>query len=94
MTDSDRVSRFLRHIGRQFEEARTEFGRARTEALADLPTDGDGNVRLVCRRHAEKRAVALDRAGRPACFEEGHPDCEGCVEDIRADRIETWTEKS
>lgn len=89
MTDSDRMSRFLRQMGRQYEQAREEFGRARTEALADLPRD-DGGVRIVCRRHAERRTVPLDGAGRPECFENGHADCEGCVEDIRAGRVETW----
>lgn len=90
MTDSDRVARLLRRMGQQYEQAREEFGRARAEVLADLPTDDDGGARIVCRRHAEERTVSLDDAGRPECFEEGHADCEGCVEDIRADRIETW----
>jgi hypothetical protein len=45
---------------------------------------------MVCRRHAERRAVELDADARPICFEADHPDCEGCVEDIRAGRVETW----
>ena len=94
MTDSDRLARFVRtkiqNMGRQYEEARRDFYSARLEAARDLPTDERGRVRLVCRRYAEKRAVRLDSAGRPTCFESGHPDCEGCVEDIQDGRIETW----
>lgn len=94
MDDSDRLARFLRTklraAGRQYEQARTEFGRARAETLADLPTDEEGKARIVCRRHAERRAVRLDDDARPDCYEEGHPDCEGCVEDIHEGRIETW----
>lgn len=94
MSDRDRLSRFLRTklrgAGRQYEQARKSFARARTEAVADLPTDEEGRARIVCRRHAEQRAVTVDAEGRPACFEAGHPDCEGCVEDIRAECIETW----
>lgn len=55
-----------------------------------LPTDEHGRVRIVCRRHAEHRAVALDVRGRPACYEEGHTDCEGCLEDVRDGTVETW----
>jgi len=94
MSDSDRLSRFIktkvRGAGRQYEEARKAFKDARTETVADLPTDGEGGVRIVCRRHAERRAVELDSEARPACFEAEHPDCEGCVEDIRDGCIETW----
>ncbi|MGQ4556707.1 DUF7091 family protein [Halobellus sp. GM3] len=54
-----------------------------------IPRDGAGNVRIVCRRDAERRAAAVDDA-RPACFEAGHPDCEGCVEDLRDGIVETW----
>lgn len=94
MTDSDRLSRFLRiklrGAGRQYEEARNAFQAAHREALVDLPTDDDGRVRIVCRRHAERRAVRVDEQLRPECFEAGHPDCEGCAEDLRTERIETW----
>jgi hypothetical protein len=94
MSDRDRLSRFLRTklrgAGRQYEQARKSFEQARAEAVADLPTDEEGRARIVCRRHAEQRAVSVDQEGRPACFEAGHPDCEGCVEDIRAECIETW----
>jgi len=91
MSDSDRLGRFLktkvRGAGRQFEEAKQAFAKARREAASD----GSGPpVKLVCRRYAEKRSVRLDSAGRPACFESGHGDCEGCVEDIKAGCIETW----
>lgn len=94
MTDGDRLSRFLRTklqgMGRQYEEARTEFYRGRYESDSDLPTDEMGRAQIVCRRYAEKRAVRLDGAGRPTCYEAGHPDCESCVEDIDEGRIETW----
>jgi len=94
MTDSDRLERFLRtriqRMGRQYEEARAEFYRARQEAGSDVPTDELGRARIVCRRYAERRAVRLDASGRPTCFDAGHPDCEGCVEDIRDERVETW----
>lgn len=93
MTDPDRVSQFLKDklqdAGRQYEQARQAFSEARIAARADLPTE-NGKVRIVCRRHAEKRAVELDEEARPACFEAGHPDCEGCAEDIEDGCIETW----
>jgi hypothetical protein len=88
MTDSDRVGRFLRttlrNVGRQYEEARRAFVDARDEAAP-----GD-TARIVCRRYAERRVVTVDDDGRPSCFEDGHPDCEGCAEDIRAGVVETW----
>jgi len=94
MTDPDRLSRFLRvklrGAGRQYEQARKEFRTARSQAVAEIPTDEQGRARLVCRRYAERRAVELDEQLRPDCFEPGHPDCEGCVEDIRAEQVETW----
>lgn len=94
MTDSDRLTRFLRttmqNAGRQYEEARRAYSSARASALADLPTDEDGRACIVCRRYAERRAVHVDSEGRPACFESDHPDCEGCLEDVRDGRIETW----
>ena len=94
MTDSDRLSRFLRaqvqSAGRQYEEARQAFLEARNETAAKID-DGDlPTARIVCRRHAEQRVVGIDREGKPSCFEAGHPDCEGCAEDVRAGRIETW----
>ncbi|PSQ32315.1 hypothetical protein BRD09_04120 [Halobacteriales archaeon SW_10_68_16] len=94
MTDGDRLGRFLRtkvrSAGRQYEQARRAYDSARASALADLPTDGAGQARIVCRRYAEKRTVPLEEGARPACFEADHPDCQGCLEDIRAGRIETW----
>jgi hypothetical protein len=94
MTDSDRVRRFLqtkvRDAGRQYEEARRAFVDARREAASEAAGDEPETLRLVCRRHAERREVPVDSEGRPACFEADHHDCEGCVEDIRAGRIETW----
>jgi hypothetical protein len=92
--DDGRLQRFLRSklrsAGRQYSEAKTAYRSAKYAAVADLPVDEDGNARVVCRRHAERRAVPVDHEGRPACFDAAHPDCEGCVEDIRAGRIETW----
>jgi hypothetical protein len=94
MTDPDRLSRFLRtkvrNAGRQYERAKQAYGSARASALADLPTDEEGGARIVCRRHAERRTVPLDGEARPACFDAEHPDCRGCLEDIRENRIETW----
>lgn len=90
----------LRKAGRQFEEARRAYseGKGNGEGdaesagteLYDLPSDDDGNARIVCRRHAEKRAVPVDAEGRPGCFESDHPDCEGCAEDVRDGYVETW----
>jgi len=90
MADDDRLGRFLRtklrSAGREYERARRAFAAGKA---AGGPGDED-RARIVCRRHAERRAVPLDTAGRPACFEAGHADCEGCVEDLREGRIETW----
>lgn len=93
----ERLERFLRdrlrNAGRQYARARTAFseGKSGVDDAADgVPTDDVGRAKLVCRRHAEKRAVELDSDGRPACFDGDHTDCVGCVEDIHAGRIETW----
>lgn len=80
----------LNSVGRQFEEAKRAYLDAKTATLAEMPTDQKGRAKIVCRRHAEKRAVSLDADGRPACYDPDHPDCRGCVEDIRDGRIETW----
>jgi hypothetical protein len=80
----------LNSVGRQFEEAKRAYTDAKTATLADLPTDGDGRAKIVCRRHAEKRAVSIDADGRPECYDSDHPDCRGCLEDIDNGRIETW----
>lgn len=86
----DRLRQFLRSAGRQVEEARRAYRDAKASTGRDLPRDDDGRARIVCRRHAEKRAVALDEAGRPDCFDPDHPDCRGCAEDVRGGRVETW----
>lgn len=92
--DEGRLERFLRSklrsAGQQYGEAKAAYRSAKYAAVADLPVDDDGAARIVCRRHAERRAVQVDGEARPECFEAGHPDCEGCVEDIREGRIETW----
>lgn len=93
MPDEGRLARFLRTklrgAGRQVGEASRVYRRARESARSDLPQDGEGQARIVCRRYAEERAVTVS-GNRPACFEADHLDCEGCVEDIATDRIETW----
>lgn len=92
--DDDRLERFLRaklrSAGEQYAQAADAYRRARNAAAFDLPLDDDGNARIVCRRYAEQRAVAVDGDGRPDCYEPDHPDCEGCVEDIVDGRVETW----
>jgi hypothetical protein len=90
----ERFQRFLRRkfrdAGRLVEESRRAYRKGRNAADAyDLPTDA-GGARIVCRRHAERRSVAVDPDGRPACFEADHPDCEGCAEDVREGVVETW----
>jgi hypothetical protein len=94
MTDPERLARFLRstiqNAGRQYEQARRAYGSARESALAELPTDEEGRAKLVCRRHAERRAVPLDSEGRPACYDADHPDCQGCLEDVQSGHVETW----
>ncbi|WP_226011394.1 DUF7091 family protein [Halomicrobium salinisoli] len=92
--DTERVQRFirstLRSVGRQLEEAKVAYTDAKRSALADLPQNDDGKARIVCRRHAERRAVRLDDQARPACFDPDHPDCQGCAEDVRDGTVETW----
>lgn len=94
MSNRRRLKRLLRtklnSVGRQYAEAKRAYTDAKTATVADLPTDGDGRARIVCRRYAEKRAVSLDDELRPSCYDSDHPDCRGCVEDIREARIETW----
>lgn len=101
----DRLERFLRiklrEVGKRYAETRESANQQMNEAkeayrnaqdtvLADLPQDEHGRAKIVCRRHVERRAVRLDKEGRPACFDAEHPACEGCVEDIRERTIETW----
>lgn len=95
MANRGRLTRFIRQraraAGRQYEEARRAYQEAHDAVLSqDLPTDEYGRARIVCRRFAERRAVAIDEASRPTCFDPNHPDCEGCKEDILRGRIETW----
>ena len=94
MEEDGRVERFLRaklrSAGEQVAQAQDAYRRAKRATAFDLPIDDGGNARIVCRRYAEQRAVAVDADGRPACFEAGHSDCEGCLEDIQDGRIETW----
>jgi hypothetical protein len=89
-----RLERLLRtklnSVGRRYEETKRAYADAKTASRLDVPTDDEGRARIVCRRYAEKRAVSLDDAGRPACYDPEHPDCRGCAEDIREERIETW----
>ncbi|MFC7167336.1 DUF7091 family protein [Halospeciosus flavus] len=92
MTDDDStfaelLRRAARRAGRQVGEAASAYREGQT--AASLPTDDEGRVRLVCRRHAEKRAVPLDD-GVPVCFDPDHPACQGCAEDVREGRVETW----
>ncbi|WP_135303459.1 DUF7091 family protein [Haloarcula amylovorans] len=92
--DSERLGRFIqqtvRSVENQLSDAKRAYSDGKRAALAGLPTDEDGRARIVCRRHAEYRAVSLDPASRPNCFDADHPDCQGCVEDIRDGSIETW----
>lgn len=90
MTDPDRLTRFFKSAGRQYEEARRAYGGGKQSVLEDLPTDDKGRAQIVCRRFAERRAAPLDDEARPACFDSDHPDCQGCLEDIRSGQIETW----
>ncbi|WIV68663.1 DUF7091 family protein [Natrialbaceae archaeon AArc-T1-2] len=103
MADKRRLGRFLRskleEAGEQYEELRRSTDEQLEEAreayqvakrARQLPTDEEGRAKIVCRRHAERRAAQLDEQYRPACYEADHPDCEGCVEDVHEGRIETW----
>ncbi|MFB6077642.1 MAG: hypothetical protein ABEJ80_01525 [Halarchaeum sp.] len=84
--DAGLAARLARRAGRQYAATVAAY----REGRADPPRDDDGRLRIICRRHAEKRAVALDGDGRPACFDADHPACEGCLEDVREGRVETW----
>lgn len=87
--DIERIlRRKLRAAGRTYERSRRSFGEGRNEG--QIPEDEQGRAKIVCRRYAEHRAVQLDDEYRPACFDPDHPDCQGCVEDVRDGRIETW----
>lgn len=86
--DRRAVDRFvrttLRKAGRRYERTSRDYEDARNSVL------DDEHAKIVCRRHAEKRTVELDSDARPDCYEAGHPDCEGCVEDLHNGTIETW----
>ncbi|ESP88629.1 hypothetical protein K933_07938 [Candidatus Halobonum tyrrellensis G22] len=104
MTLSDRFRRVLRQqarkVGREYARSKEAYEEGRDAgergvgegdpAAFDLPTDDEGRARVVCRRHVDRRAVLVDPEGRPACFEAGHPDCEGCAEDVREGAVQTW----
>lgn len=103
MPDRRRLERFvrskLRRAGEEYEQWRGSTDAQLSEAreayrvaknARSLPSDEAGRARIVCRRYAERRAAMLDENYRPACYEAGHPDCEGCAEDVREGRIETW----
>ncbi|MFB6224595.1 MAG: hypothetical protein ABEH86_13110 [Haloarcula sp.] len=94
MADDDRLERFIRDTlqsaGRQLSDAKKAYHNGKRSAKAGLPRDEEGRARIVCRRHAEYRAVSMDEETRPVCFDAEHPDCQGCVEDIRDGTIETW----
>ena len=104
MTLSDRFRRVLRQqarkVGREYARSRRAYEEGRDAGergvgegdptAFDLPTDEEGRARIVCRRHVDRRAVLIDPEGRPACFEAGHPDCEGCAEDVREGAVQTW----
>ncbi|ACV11802.1 conserved hypothetical protein [Halorhabdus utahensis DSM 12940] len=80
----------LQSAGQQLAEARRAYENAKHTARTDLPLAEDGQARIVCRRYAERRAVKIDEDGQPDCFDVEHPDCRGCVEDVRAGTVETW----
>lgn len=71
-------------------EAEAEADADADISVSSLPCDETGRIRIVCRRAADKRTVMIDTEARPSCFEPGHPDCEGCVRDIRDGIVETW----
>ncbi|WP_435360188.1 DUF7091 family protein [Haloarchaeobius sp. DFWS5] len=92
MPNSDGPSGFfrkaLRSAGRQYAKSREEFTTGRK--VSRLPRDEYDRVQIVCRRYAEERAVPLNKAAVPECFDPENPDCQGCLEDIREGVIETW----
>lgn len=86
--DRRAMNRFVRttfrKVGRHYEKTRHDYEGARNSVLESE------RANIVCRRYAEKRAVELDSNGHPECYEAGHPDCDGCVEDLHNGTIETW----
>ncbi len=50
-----------RNAGKRYEEAKRAYRDGRDSSPAhSLPRDGEGRAKIVCRRHAERRAVAVD----------------------------------
>jgi hypothetical protein len=94
MADDDRLARFIRDTlqsaEQQLSDAKRAYANGKRSAKAGLPRDEEGRARIVCRRHAEYRAVSMDEQRRPVCYDAENPDCQGCVEDIRDGTIETW----
>ncbi|MFC7248898.1 hypothetical protein ACFQJ5_03470 [Halomicroarcula sp. GCM10025324] len=94
MSDDDRLGRFIRNslrsAGRQLSDAKRAYSNGKRAALAGLPSDDEGRARIVCRRYAERRAASLDEQLRPVCYDADHPDCQGCLEDIRDGTVETF----
>jgi hypothetical protein len=82
------IRRAIRSAGRQYEQSREQFTTGRT--VNRLPADEHGRAKIVCRRHADRRAVMLSGEGVPPCFDAENRDCQGCLEDIREGVIETW----
>lgn len=91
MSDDGWLGRLVRAtartVGRRYAEAGRTYRDSRSATRAGRLYDQ--HARIVCRRYVQKRTVVLD-GYEPDCFEAGHPDCEGCVEDIREGAIETW----
>jgi hypothetical protein len=76
-----------RRAGRTVGAAKRQYDGAKIEG--SVPADENGRARIVCRRAAERRAVALED-GVPTCYEASNPDCESCVADLADGSIETW----
>jgi len=81
------VRRAARRAGRTVGAVSKELAGGKAEGA--LPQDDSGRVKIVCRRYAEKRAVAITN-GAPDCYEPTNPDCESCLEDIEDGTVETW----
>lgn len=94
MSDPHRLRQLLnttlQSAGRQFEEAKVAYANAKSATKVEVPTDQSGRAKIVCRRYAEKRAVRLDNDAKPVCHDAEHRACQGCVEDIQTNCIETW----
>ena len=86
MSEESRIERFVRTTARSAGRRYAEFSSAYRDGRR---TAADEGVRIVCRRHAERRRVSLSNH-RPDCFDPDHPDCRGCTEDVREGTVETW----